>query len=183
MTTNKIVFPAIVTTVITAMTCCLSYSNSSYAAGPEERVPPDLTGFHNCASIEDDNARLDCYDTLVGRSAAIDSHSAEGVEDTLPEAEETTQATLNDEIGRENIKRETEDRGSIAVRGTVIECRQDVHRKYYFHFVNGQVWKQKGNNRLSFGECRFDVTITKDFFGYKMQADGEDRRIRIARIK
>ena len=50
-------------------------------------------------------------------------------------------------------------------------------------FSNGQVWKQSKNDRVHFRDCNFDVTITKDFFGYKMQQEGENRRIRIKRLK
>jgi len=69
------------------------------------------------------------------------------------------------------------------VRARVTRCEKDARKKYYFVFENGQVWKQVSDKRLSYKQCDFEVTITKDFFGYKMQPDGEDRRVSIARVK
>lgn len=69
------------------------------------------------------------------------------------------------------------------ITGTVVECLQDARNDTYFYFDNGQVWKQKTDSRIKFGDCNFDVTITRDFFGYKMQLVGEARRIRIARVR
>ena len=69
------------------------------------------------------------------------------------------------------------------ITGTVIGCRTDARGDTYFEFDNGQVWKEKTDSRVGFEDCNFDVTITKDFFGYKMQIVGEKRRIRISRHK
>jgi len=49
-------------------------------------------------------------------------------------------------------------------------ARSIVHFDCYFD--NEQLWKQSGAGRYRFSECDFDVTITKDFFGYKMKIDG-----------
>ena len=69
------------------------------------------------------------------------------------------------------------------VRGKVTKCQQDVNDKWYFYFDNGQVWKQRSNSRLRFPDCDFWVTITEDTFGYKMTIEGEDKQIRIGRIR
>ena len=45
------------------------------------------------------------------------------------------------------------------------------------------MWKQANDKRLYFRDCQFDVTITKDFFGYKMQQVGEKKRVRIKRMR
>jgi len=37
------------------------------------------------------------------------------------------------------------------------------------------------HNKLRFKDCNFDVTIMQDAFGYKMQIDGREKRIRISR--
>ncbi len=66
---------------------------------------------------------------------------------------------------------------------TVTRCGESVDGRYLFYFENGQIWKQAKDNRLYFRDCQFDVTITKDFFGYKMQQAGEKKRIRIRRVR
>ena len=67
--------------------------------------------------------------------------------------------------------------------GRVVECKKDSANKYYFYFDNGQVWKQRANARIPPGKCDFNVTITEDTFGYKMQIEGETKKIRIGRVR
>jgi pyruvate/2-oxoglutarate dehydrogenase complex dihydrolipoamide acyltransferase (E2) component len=90
-------------------------------------------------------------------------------------------APLDDEIGKESLGRDEKD--ELIVHGTVVRCAKDATKKYLFYFDNGQVWKQKDNTNIRWKECAFDVTITKDFFGYRMTPVGETRRVRIARLK
>ena len=62
--------------------------------------------------------------------------------------------------------------GVKSYRGHVRSCGQLSDDRWYFVFDNEQLWKQSGAGRYRFRECDFDVTITKDFFGYKMKIDG-----------
>jgi len=39
------------------------------------------------------------------------------------------------------------------------------------------------DTKIRWKECAFDVTITKDFFGYKMIRVGETRKVRVGRVK
>jgi hypothetical protein len=103
---------------------------------------------------------------------------------TVPAATETPvtePAPLDDEVGKEALGRD-EDK-ELVVRGTVVRCVEDATSKYLFYFDNGQIWKQKDNTKIRWQECAFDVTITKDVFGYKMVPDGETRKVRIGRVK
>ena len=162
-----------------------------------------------CNSIDDGAARLACYDKLGGRQALprVEPESspepaaeqptpavpaAERPTPAVPAAEQPTPAVpaeeeyapLTDEIGAERLgKKGSGAEDDMRVRGTVTACRKDSLNKYFFYFENGQVWKQKDSERLRYKECKFSVMITKDFFGYKMQVDGEKRRIRIGRVK
>jgi len=90
-------------------------------------------------------------------------------------------APLDDEIGKEALGRDEEK--ELVVHGTVVRCVEDATSKYLFYFDNGQIWKQKDNTKIRWKECAFDVTITKDFFGYKMIPVGETRKVRIGRVK
>jgi hypothetical protein len=89
---------------------------------------------------------------------------------------------LDDEVGLENVKGR-EDKDQLLVKGHVSSCRKEKRGKYRFYFDNGQIWQQKDNRTVPWRECDFDVTIEKDFFGYKMLPEGEKRSIRISRIK
>lgn len=102
---------------------------------------------------------------------------------SAPEAAAPTAKTL-DELDAETSPRESRSKDEkLLVRARVTRCEKDARKKYYFVFENGQVWKQVSERRLRYKKCEFDVTITKDFFGYKMQPDGESRRVSIARVK
>ena len=50
---------------------------------------------------------------------------------------------------------------------------------------SGQFWKQVSSRRVVMDEdtCQFRATVTKDFFGYKLQIEGEKGKIRISRLK
>lgn len=93
----------------------------------------------------------------------------------------TEPAALDSEVGKEALGRDEEK--EFIVQGTVVRCAVDATSKYLFFFDNGQVWKQKDNTKIRWKECAFDVTITKDFFGYKMIPVGETRKVRIGRVK
>jgi hypothetical protein len=91
---------------------------------------------------------------------------------------------LSDEIGRETVElKEGEEREILSVRGHLVDCPRGRSSKLAFYFDNGQVWRQTDSKRLSWSECTFDVTITKDFFGYKMTRDDENRTVRIERVE
>lgn len=148
-----------------------------------------------CASIEDASARLACYDGLSGRqisapvapSASLDpSVALSSVERSVvePSAVEPSANKPLADPNTETVRENTDDRyETVSTRAAVTKCRQDGNKKYYFYLENGQVWKQSDRKRLKYEDCNFNVTITKDFFGSKMQRDGEDRRIRITRVK
>jgi len=89
---------------------------------------------------------------------------------------------LDETVGIEDLENGDKER-QILIRGTVVRCEKDVRKKMMFFFDNGQIWKQKDSKTVPWSKCSFQVTISKDFFGYKMLPDGEKREIRISRIK
>lgn len=107
------------------------------------------------------------------------------VEQTVPAAAAPAAteapARLDDEVGKESLGRDKQD--EVFVHGTVVKCIEDATGKYLFYFDNGQIWKQKDNTIIRWKECAFDVTISKDFFGYKMIPAGETRKVRIGRVR
>ncbi len=101
-------------------------------------------------------------------------------EGALTAKQEPQSVPLTDDVGSWSGQIGNED--TQPIRATVTRCSQNSMDDYFFHFENGQVWKYKGRRRLWYKECSFDVTITRDFFGYKMQPEGEDRTLRISRV-
>lgn len=149
----------------------------------------------DCRSIEDNAERLACYDGLSSPPSPTPAPpeaaakrveiSAEPVETPTPTTESTAAepAVLDDSIGKERIADRRGEEADLIVTGHVTSCREDRSGKYRFYFENGQIWLQKDNKKISWRECDFDVTIEKDFFGYKMLPHGEKRTIRISRIQ
>ena len=154
----------------------LAVSSVSFAA------EIDIAAILECKLIRNDASRLACYDSIESPQ----STSAEVVEAPIAAASVTKESPvaepeeLDDAVGRENVSREKE---KLAVRGHVVSCRTNATGKYLFYFGNGQIWQQKDSNRIRWKECDFDVTISKDFIGYKMLPDGEKQKVRIARVQ
>jgi len=152
-----------------------------------------LEEMRRCATIPASMERLACFDEAIGppdpaAQAAAPEPAAKAIEETAPEedrqpaAPPATEGSLDD-LGAKPLLEPDDGSEKLAIRARVTRCEKDARKKYYFVFDNGQVWKQVSDRRLSYKQCDFEVTITKDFFGYKMQPDGEKRRVSIARVK
>lgn len=160
-----------------------------------------------CNAIESDAERLACFDGLLTSKApvapvepvepVVPVESVTPVEAVVPAAaapaaspepaaDVAAPPPATESLGAETLRhkeREAEDKEEVRATATVTRCGESAEGRYLFYFSNGQVWKQSKQERLHFRDCNFDVTITKDFFGYKMQQVGEKRRIRIRRLK
>lgn len=142
----------------------------------------DLSDMARCAELEDADARLACYDEVTGRnSSSVPEPAADELEpvDISPGRDPIP---LTEEFGLEQVEGKPETDSTI-VRGKVTSCQKDANDKWYFYFDNGQVWKQRSRARLGSRECDFWVTISRDTLGYKMQIEGEEKQIRIGRIR
>lgn len=138
-----------------------------------------------CSEIEDDAKRVACYDEIAGRQSTVQEVNAEeAVVSSAPEAATSEEyAPLTADVGTEGLDKKDRADDDKPVRGRITSCQKNSLGDYLFYFDNGQVWKQKSDKRLHYKECDFSVTISHDFFGYKMQVDGEKGRIRISRLK
>lgn len=126
-----------------------------------------------CSLIEDAPARLDCYDKITTEQVAE--------KPPIPVAAKPLPAKTLDDLGSKTLGHD--DGEELQVRAVVTKCTKNQQNKYYFHFESGQIWKQTSDKRVNLKDCEFDVTITQDFFGYKMRREGEKRYIRISRVK
>ena len=141
--------------------------------------PADL---ERCAKLEDPQARLECYDAASERQRGTPPPApAAATPDPGDSREPAQPAPLSDAVGEEQL--ETKDAIEGPVRGMLTGCRKGPTGKWYFYFDNGQVWEQRDSDRLRFKECDFEVTIRKDFFGYKMEMPDSDNKVRVARVK
>ena len=159
--------------------------------GQAHAEAPDMA---DCRTIENDAERLACFDELLsdapparrsnessgaGEESPADVDSAPS--STTTAAPPPAPADLGAELlpgNQDEGKKEEE-----SFSATVTRCERMADRRYAFYFSNGQIWRQANSDRLYLKDCTFDVTITKDFFGYKMQQVGEKKRIRINRLR
>ena len=159
----------------------------SAAAGAQSADLAD--GMTACRAIENDADRLACYDGLAGTEAPPDPQEAP-TPPPVPEAAAVPAPPAADapppapeNLGAEMLPAKSNEKEKISFSATLTRCGKAANGRYLFYFDNGQVWRQSNDGRLNLGDCKFDVTITKDFFGYKMQQVGEKKRIRIKRIR
>jgi hypothetical protein len=169
------------------------------AAGLPRASAQDSVGaaLNECAAIEDDAARLACYDALVavqvddqddagdvGTVTATTATTAVVVADVVTDVvADDAPALLTDDVGRERIEPKSDD-DQPRFAASVTSCQKSVQSgQYYFVFENGQVWKQSNYRNLSLRDCAFDVEISKTGFGYQMYIPSKDRTVRVARVK
>lgn len=147
-----------------------------------------------CKSIGNDAERLICFDAvaaMVGDASAAapapEAAASPPAPAPVPEATTRPEASgvvpLTDEVGKERVAGAKAEE-SPKYAGTVTRCEESRQSgQTYFFFENGQVWKQANYRRLNLRNCRFDVTVAKDTFGYELYIPSKDRRVRVSRIR
>lgn len=168
-------------------------------------VTDPLAEIEKCARIKDAVSRFACYEALgkqilaedpgaaqspsgsagstAAGAAAIAATAATGAPAADSGAADTAVPELSDDLGGEKFSSEDKDNPEEN-RGQVTSCQQDPSGSYYFVFANGQVWQQTSRRRYRLGdECDFVAIITRDTFGYKLQIDGDDSKMRVKRIR
>jgi len=140
-----------------------------------------------CAKVADPDARLTCYDDLgkhllEEESAEEMSSANDGIQAAAPETVATAEAppSLPDNLGGPAFEKES---GTPQNKGRVTSCQKGADKRWYFFFDNEQVWKESNTGRYRFKDCNFLATISRDGFGYRMQQEGETRRIRVTRVR
>ena len=158
------------------------------ALGTWPAMAQDADALAACQLVEDSDERLACYDRILKPREAPPAAAlpAETAPDPVPEPAEERGATassraLDDEVGKESIANDESDK--LAARGRLVKCQRSRSGKYVFWFENGQVWRQKGSVTPNWKDCAFEVTVSKDTFGYTMMRDDESKKIRIERVE
>ena len=134
----------------------------------------DESALQRCGAIEDAESRLECYDEAAKRMKTPRPPVDEAKPPEMAPSKEKPAAAKS---------ADKDDAGAETFAAKVTRCEQAYDGKHYFFFDNGQVWKQVKADRERYRDCNFAVTVTRDWFGYKMQRDGRERRVRISRVK
>ena len=133
---------------------------------------PAIPGFaspltaEKCKKIEQDKARLACYDeAFLTSNATKDPQKIEAIK----------------EFGLEHII-DTENRQTEIV-AVVSSVKADPYGKLKVSLDNGQVWKQKESKRIRLKKGD-KITIRRGAFGsFNLQKEGQGRVIKVKRLK
>lgn len=93
---------------------------------------------------------------------------------------------MTDELGSEHLSRnERETEPPPAVTATVSDVTKSGSGRLYFHFANGQVWRQIEPRYFSYPRNRaFEVTISQGLMGeYRLRVDGKGQMVRVRRVE
>jgi hypothetical protein len=103
----------------------------------------------------------------------------------------TSEALASDQLGEEYLdrskteKKEEKEKKDKVVYATVIEVSEGRNEILYFHFANGQVWRQNEARTLTYPKSgEFDISITRGMMGdYRMRIGDNGRMVRIRRVQ
>lgn len=138
-------------------------------------------GLQRCALIGDATSRLVCYDQLGGREDLTAVKLDSPLVLPLDDLSSGSMTERNAQQSKTKPRFEPESESDIV---KVKKCiKSGGNKKYVFYLEDGQVWKQVSDQRLSFKDCNFGVSIHKDFFGYKMQLEDSKQKFSVSRLR
>jgi hypothetical protein len=123
-----------------------------------------LADLEACVAIERSNARLACYDGVLGRPASPQAAAATPNASSSPVAEATAAAAPAPSAAAaapEATASEAASRRTIVVK----ELRLRTPSSAVFITDSGQVWEQTGSGRGRYPEVPFEATIEEGSLG------------------
>ena len=141
-------------------------------------------GLQRCAMTNNSSARLACYDLLSGRENKAIPNIVETPILPLKELDSTPVIPAKNLDTKPLIMANVTKTEPETANLKIVNCtRSGGNDKYTFYLDDGQVWKQVSHTRMNFEDCNVVVSIHKDFFGYKMQVEGTQKKFRVARVR
>jgi hypothetical protein len=150
---------------------------------------PGLTFAEVCADIEDDEARLACYDAESKGSAPAPAEP-EKPEPSPPSVDEASSPDSSKEAAAEVAvqspeefgMRQSDDGPKEYVEGTIVEILKSGQLEY-IRLDNGQVWREVTDSRMRFKEGR-KVTITEGIMNsYDLRMEGYNKVVKVKRVR
>jgi hypothetical protein len=130
-----------------------------------------------CAALDDDRARLACYDSIFGRPAVAAAPAAATATD--PEAD----FGLTEAAKRAREPEESRERFPESISGTVAKVARQPAGELVLTLENGQVWTQvqvDARARVAVGDT---VTIKKAALGSHLLVTEDRYATRVRRVK
>jgi hypothetical protein len=160
-----------------------------FLSSPATAVPDKTSErLKACAEIAEQVVRIACYEalgkeTLAEDGDAADVASSDKTESTAVVAAPSAGATATSATSAPTNVPIKGVQPPEEFRVAVNSCRINNVGDIYLTLDNGEVWKRTGGDHLRESECSFTTTLRKDFFGYKMEIDGDERTVRVKRVK
>lgn len=145
-----------------------------------------------CATKRTAAEKLACYEALtVVPEPAVESRAAAAR--TAPEPNSRAPAAVAsegrpnvpDDLGAEHLGGDEEQSNPSTVTAIVSGVTESGSGKLYFHFANGQVWRQIEPRRFHYPKNQaFEVTVSQGMMGdYRLRVGGEGPMTRIRRVE
>ncbi len=154
-------------------------------------VALDGDGLKACRSIEDDMARLACYDAAIDDAATVTADPSDIATPATPPTPQISaeQAAIN-AFGAEDLPQEAKAKPEKievdAITSTVSEASLTARKKAVIFLANGQVWRQidADDTRVSISRAIGKPVEVKEgtFNSKRMSIDGK-RAFRVERIR
>ena len=122
---------------------------------------------------------------IEAAAAPVPAVDAAPVSDAEPASAADPAAEPGDEFGRRYIDQPEDDDEPDVVTATINEVSEGRHRILYFHFANGQLWRQMEPGYFAYPkDGSFEVEIRQGMMGdYQMRVGGKGRMTRIVRVR
>ncbi len=144
----------------------------------------------HCTGIDDDSARLVCYDAAAGRNQPVKSHTRPMVQtEQKPPAktrppEPAPAAAVEDDMDEFGVEHVQESRGGDSITSRYDGEFTGWSGRTLFKLENGQVWRQAESGRYRTTLDRPVITIERAAFGsYRLKVEGLNRTIRVKRVR
>jgi hypothetical protein len=154
---------------------------------PAERVEPDHTDVADSEAIAADPPGVVLPAAAAAADAAAETPLAEAAE-SPPEkaATNVSQSVITaDNFGSEQLGHKDSQDDEAAITAMVAEVSRGRNKILYFHFANGQIWRQIEGRRFRYPEDgEFEVIITTGMMGeYRLRLDEKSPMTRIRRVQ
>ena len=155
------------------------------AAAPQEPLPESAATEDALvtAGAAADVAASDVAENLSREDAGEEQAEVGDHPDREPPDE--PQADVADNLGREDLDEDTDENENADVRANVSEVVKGTYDVLYFHFANGQVWRQIEPRRFRYPRDReFEVIISRGMMGdYRLRLDENSPMTPIRRVR
>ncbi|MFK8019743.1 MAG: hypothetical protein AB8B86_08245 [Pseudomonadales bacterium] len=170
---------------------------------PVPALADTINELKNCARTQENTVRAACYEELGARvlrqdaqgSPSASAKNQGGGEEQASNVDMSPTPALSPTPSPATVKERTapqampDDLGKTRSDSDKVEeyyahvssCQQAHDKQWFYIFENGQVWKQVDRRRRHYKECDFDVTLSKDAFGFVFRVNGEGPKTRIRR--